>query len=74
MMTFASAIRIDRSALTRMTLAGGAWGLTLSIGFFMIAFLRCGIPCPYDIAIVTAACIGTGIVTIGPLAAFASPR
>jgi hypothetical protein len=62
--------RIDCRTLARMVAAGSAWGLTLSAGFFIIALLRCGIPCPNDIAIVTTACISTGILTIGPLAAF----
>jgi hypothetical protein len=66
--------RIDCRALIRMIVAGTAWGLSLSTGFFIIALWQCGLPCPDDIAVVTTACIGTGILTIGPLAAFAAPR
>ncbi len=66
--------RIDCRALMRMIVAGTVWGLSLSAGFFIIALWQCVLPCPDDIAVVTAACIGTGILTIGPLAAFAAPR
>ncbi len=74
MMTSALALRFDRAAMICMLVAGTAWGLTLSGGFFINALLNCGPPCPEDIAAVTAACIGTGILTIGLLAGFASPR
>lgn len=73
-MPFVQALRFDRFALTRMILAGSAWGLIVSAGFFVIALFQCGVPCPTDIAVVTTACVGTGIVTIGPLAAVVSPR
>jgi hypothetical protein len=66
--------RIDCRGLIRMIVAGTAWGLTLSTGFFIVALWQCGLPCPDDIAVVTTACIGTGILTIGPLAAFAARR
>jgi len=64
------ALRRGRFSMTRTIVAGSIWGLTLSAGFFLNAFFQCVVPCPYDIAIVTAACVGTGILTIGPLAAF----
>lgn len=73
-MASALALRFDRAAMTRMLAAGTVWGLTLSAGFFINTLVNCGPPCPEDIAAVTVACIGTGILTIGPLAAFASPR
>ena len=63
--------RIDCRGSIRMIVA--AWGLTLSTGFFIVALWQCGLPCPDDIAFVTTACIGTGILTIGPLAAIAAP-
>ena len=68
------ALRRNGARMTRMMVAGTIWGLTLSAGFFLNALYKCGIPCPDDIAAVTAACVVTGILTIGPLAAFASPR
>jgi hypothetical protein len=73
-MASAIAIRFDRSALTRMVVAGGAWGLALALGFFAMNYAQCGLPCPDDAAFTTLACVGTGILTIGPLAGFASPR
>ena len=65
---------IDCRALARMFVAGSAWGLTLSVGFFIIALLQCGVPCAGDIAVVTTACISTGILTVGPIAFFSSAR
>ena len=73
-MAFAMALRFDRTALTRMVIAGGAWGLTLAAGFVAMALWQCGLPCPDDIAVTTMSCVGTGILTIGPLAAFVAPR
>jgi hypothetical protein len=68
------AVRLNRVAMTRMMAAGSLWGLTLSAGFFLSALFQCGMPCPDDIVVVTAACVVTGNLTIGPLAAFASPN
>jgi hypothetical protein len=48
--------------------------LTLAAGFFVVNAAQCGLPCPDDIAVTTAVCVGTGILTIGPLAAFAARR
>ena len=62
--------RINGRVMARVILAGSAWGVTLSSGFLIVAASRCGMPCPYDIAMGTMACIGTGILTIGPLAIF----
>lgn len=72
-MSFVATLHLDRIAVIRMIVAGSAWGLTLSAGFFVMALLQCGVPCPDDVATVTAACMGTGILTIGVLAAVASP-
>ena len=69
-MAFAIAIRLDRGALVRTVFAGSAWGLTLAAGLFAINAPQCGLPCPADIAVTTAICIGTGLLTIGPFAAF----
>jgi len=66
------AVKFDRAAITKMVGAGSLWGLVLSAGFFLNALYHCGLPCPDDIVAVTAACIGTGILTIGPIAAFGS--
>jgi len=69
-MGFAISLNTNRPAAVRMIVAGGIWGLTMSVGFFLIALTRCGLPCPDDVVAVTATCIAAGIVTIGPLAAF----
>ena len=60
--------------VTRIMVAGSLWGITLSAGFFLNVLYKCGVPCPDDIAAVTAACVVTGILTIGPLAAFFPSR
>ena len=72
-MTSNLAWRLDRTAIARIFVAGSTWGLVLSAGFFINAIFQCGMPCPDDVAVVTAACIGTGVLTIGPLAAL-QPR
>ena len=64
-MAFAIAIRLDCGALVRTVFAGSAWGLTLAAGLFAINA---------DLVGTTAICIGTGILTIGPLAALAARR
>ena len=66
------ALRLNRGTIARMILAGSLWGLALSAGFFVNAVLQCRMPCPEDVVIVTALCIGTGIITIGPIAGFAN--
>jgi hypothetical protein len=57
-----------------MVAAGSAWGLTLAAGLIALGALQCGLPCPEDVAITTAVSVATGIVTIGPIAAFHSRR
>jgi hypothetical protein len=73
-MTFAIAHGFARSALTRLVLAGSAWGLALAAGFIALNAPQCGLPCPADVAATTAICVGTGLFTIGPFAAFAARR
>lgn len=73
-MNAAVAYRFDRHALMRMLAAGTAWGLTLAAGLFVPGTLQCGLPCPADVAFTAAVSVVTGILTIGPLAAFHSRR
>jgi hypothetical protein len=73
LMAHAIALRLDPTALTRMAIAGGAWGLMLSAGFVATALWQCGVVCLDEVAFTTAACVGAGILTIGPLAAFRRP-
>ncbi|AXK80208.1 hypothetical protein DW352_06555 [Pseudolabrys taiwanensis] len=65
------ALHVDRAVVLRGIVAGTAWGLALSAGFVGIALTQCGLPCPDDIAFTTLVSVATGIVAIGPLAAFA---
>ena len=65
------ALHVDRAVVLRGLVAGTAWGLALSAGFVGIALTQCGLPCPDDVAFTTLVSVATGIVTIGPLAAFA---
>jgi hypothetical protein len=70
-MTAALALHFDRTVLLRGVLAGSAWGVAMAAAFFGIAVWQCGLPCPDDVAFTTLTCVATGLVTIGPLAAFA---
>jgi len=65
------ALHVDRAVVLRGIVAGTVWGLALSAGFVGIALTQCGLPCPDDIAFTTLVSVATGIVAIGPLAAFA---
>ena len=73
-MAHAIARRLDRGALLRWFFAGSAWGLTLAAFFLAFNAPSCGLPCPDDAAFLTALCVGTGWLTIGPFAAFAGGR
>jgi hypothetical protein len=73
-MTAALALRLDAAAWRRLVFAGSGWGLALASGFFALNAAACGLPCPEDIAATTAVCVGTGLLTIGPFAAFAGRR
>jgi hypothetical protein len=70
-MAFAIAQRPDRAAMTRMVVAGGAWGLTLTAGLAGTDALQCGLPCPGNLGFTAALGVVAGILMIGPLAAFA---
>jgi hypothetical protein len=73
-MGLAITLRLDRNALKRWVAAGSAWGLTLAAFFFALDLRQCGLPCPADLVFTTMLCVGTGIATIGPLAAFAHSK
>ena len=73
-MALTIAHRFERSALVRLVLAGSVWGPTLAAGFLALNVPHCGLPCPVDVAVITAICVGTGLLTIGPFAAFAAQR
>lgn len=72
-MAFAIPLRLDRAALSRAVLAGGAWGLTLAAGLQAMAFGQCDVICLNNVALTTLTCVAAGIVAIGPIAAFRRP-
>jgi hypothetical protein len=66
-----------RPALTpRMALRGAsaatAWGLLFAAGLSVMQFSQYGVICAGDIATTTGLSIVAGLLTIGPLAAFAA--
>ena len=63
--------RLNSNTLTRMVIAGGAWGLTLAAGLYAMTLSQCDVICLDNIAFTTLTCVAAGIITIGPLAAFA---
>jgi len=73
-MAYAIVRRFDRSAFTRLVFAGSAWGVALAAGFVALNAPACGLPCPEDVGVLTAVCVGTGLITIGPFAAIAGRR
>jgi len=66
--------RLGNSALRWIVFAGGGWGLTMATGFLAINVPQCGLPCPADVLTMTAICVGTGMLTVGPFAAIAARR
>jgi len=69
-MQSALVLRLNRGSIARMVAAGSLWGLIVSAGFFVNAVFHCRMPCPEDMGLVTAICVGTGIIAIGPIAGF----
>lgn len=58
-----------RTAL-RVVAAGTIWGVALSVGLAALSFFDCGGICPDDVIATGVISVATGIVFIGPLAAF----
>lgn len=69
-MAIAIAQRLDRNAVTRMVVAGSAWGLTLAAGLAGTDALQCGLPCPGNLAFTGALGVAAGILMVGPVVAF----
>jgi hypothetical protein len=61
-------------ALRRALIAGGAWGVAMGAALTWLKFQDCGMVCLSDVAATTALASIAGILTLGPLAAFARPR
>jgi hypothetical protein len=59
-----------RGALRAVT-AGSAWGAFFTAGTAAYGWASCGIICIDEVATTAAISVAAGIVTIGPLAAFA---
>ena len=51
--------------------AGAAWGAIFTAGMSALSWASCGIICVDDVAMTATISMAAGIVTIGPLAAFA---
>ncbi len=66
----ALALHVDRAVLLRGLVAGIGWGLVMAAGLLGIAYAECGFTCDLDAATTTAISVLTGLVAIGPLAAF----
>ena len=63
-------LRLNGSDLLRMLTAGSVWGITMSAGLAGMSAWNCGMVCLDDVAMTAATSIGTGILAIGPIAAY----
>lgn len=74
----AGSVRIAPGMLRRGLWAALAWGVSTGCGLAALQARNCGVLCLEDALAAVAVCIATGLVTIGPLAAFGrletSPR
>jgi hypothetical protein len=60
--------------LRRGLIAGGIWGLIMSVGLPVIGFFGCGMICLSDIANTAVIAVPAGFLTITPLVMFATPK
>ena len=73
--TLASRPADIRRAIRRALIAGCAWGLPMAALLIAMSALACGGICLTDAALTTAISLVTGVVAMGPFAAFpCSPR
>jgi len=63
-------LRLTKSAVLRMLIAGTAWGLMMSAGLAGMALWNDGMICLDDTMMTTAVSVAAGILAIGPIAAF----
>ena len=68
------AFRLHPRAVRRAALAGGTWGVAMGLALTALRFQDCGVVCLSDVAVNTATSVVAGILTIGPVAAFAPAR
>jgi hypothetical protein len=67
-------LRLHPRAVRRAVLAGSAWGVAMGLALTALKFQDCGVVCLSDVAVNTAIAVTAGILTIGPVAAFAPAR
>ena len=66
--------RLTKRAWLRAVVAGSAFGLLLTTGLTAMTAWQCGGVCLSEIAINTALSLASGILGIGPLAAYGRRR
>jgi hypothetical protein len=62
-----------RHPFKRALIAGCAWGLPMAALLIAMSALACGGICLTDAALTTAISVITGVVAMGPIAAFPRP-
>jgi len=68
------ALRPREGALKRALIAGSAWGVAMGAALTVLKFQECGMVCLSDVAVTTAMASVAGVLTMGPIAAFARAR
>jgi hypothetical protein len=63
-------LRLTKSAVLRMLIAGSAWGFAMSAGLAGMALWNDGMICSDDVVMTTVISVAAGILAIGPIAAF----
>jgi hypothetical protein len=63
-------LKIDRAAIVRGIAGGGVWGMFVASALLGISFYQCGSICVGQIVETTTLAVASGVVAIGPLAAF----
>jgi hypothetical protein len=63
-------LRLTKSAVLRMLIAGSTWGLAMSAGLAGMSLWNDGMICLDDSLLTTAICIAAGVLAIGPIAAY----
>ena len=63
-------LRLAKSEVQRMLIAGTAWGVAMSAGLAGMTFWNCGMICQHDLMVTTALSVAAGILAIGPIAAY----
>jgi Mg/Co/Ni transporter MgtE len=67
-------LRLAPNEARRGLIAGSAWGLVLAAGFAAMSAWECGGICLPEVALTTAVSVLTGVLAIGPVAAFGARR